>query len=400
MNIKEIIKDIEFDLYLLKIKQNGIDMLLSIKEQVSNNRSELKKYKGDLLDLQTLYNKDLMTFQKNTSIKIFNRLMDLEKYKVNGFLPDEYALEVKKLFLLLYDYGGRLNSRYVKMPADWPYIGIHAGILEDLIVVLRTPSQIGLGNKHLYSIDELIEGFKKFLDNELLEGKTFPRFMFLTSVITPNLFKHYAILLYNDLYNDNKSIENILNACISSQNNSQRIGIYKDANTTYYYAIQGVVGNIELDSRVTKVLTVDNAPNYAVHFTKNKIAQAIWNKDETKITKLTDRKETTPGSICKFERPIHALTNILLEDGSYKIFNVDKDIRNRMAHGIKDDVERPKYQAGLVIDVKKLVSLLAPGTVLTNELGTLLVYDDIPHECLLHCIISDDDIETFWKGTK
>lgn len=69
-----------------------------------------------------------------------------------------------------------------------------------------------------------------------------------------------------------------------------------------------------------------------------------------------------------------------------------------MAHGIKTDVERPKYQAGLVINVKELVSNMAPGSIRQNEIGTLLVNGDVPHKYLLHCIQSDEDIEAFWEG--
>lgn len=69
-----------------------------------------------------------------------------------------------------------------------------------------------------------------------------------------------------------------------------------------------------------------------------------------------------------------------------------------MAHGIKTDVERPKYQAGLVIDVKRLVSTLPEGSVLMNEIGTLLVNADIPRDCLLYCIESEQDVEAFWSG--
>jgi hypothetical protein len=177
--------------------------------------------------------------------------------------------------------------------------------------------------------------------------------------------------------------------------------VYKEGGETFYYAIQGILGDVEFDPRVTRVLTAENCPRYAVHFTKQVLAENIWNKVQTKVTKITGRTEPIPlGAICKFERPVHALTNVVLEDGRYRIFNVDKDIRKRMAHGIRVTVERPKYQAGLVIDVPKLIATLPAGAVKQNEIGTLLVNGDILHECLLHCISTEEDVEAFWAGSK
>jgi hypothetical protein len=71
-----------------------------------------------------------------------------------------------------------------------------------------------------------------------------------------------------------------------------------------------------------------------------------------------------------------------------------------MVHGINDDVSRPKYQAGLVIDLEKLCHILPEGMVQINELTTLLVHDDIPHECLIACLYTDDDLNYFWRIKK
>ena len=355
---------------------------LTIAESTETDR---KKSRGFRITTQTEINNQIMRNEEIVSDLVYNRLADLEQYKnADGTLPQTKAKEVHELFLILCAHGGRLNSRYVKMPKEWTWIGQFAGILEDLIVILRTPMQIGLGEKHVYSFEELFAGFRDFLGRELAEGKTYPRFMFFTR------------LLENP---SDSEITKTLIRCIKSQGNSKRIGYIDNGSEYGIYAIQGILGNVQFDDRVTKLLTLDNCPEFAVHFTKETLALSIWSNEQTTSTKRRPSGEPIyPGHICKFERPIHALTNIKFSDGKYRIFNVDKDIRDRMAHGIKEDVERPKYQAGLVIDVKKVINHLPAGSIRMNEIGTLLVNGDIPHECLLHCISSEEDVEAFWAG--
>jgi hypothetical protein len=142
-------------------------------------------------------------------------------------------------------------------------------------------------------------------------------------------------------------------------------------------------------------------PQFAVHFTKEPIAFAIWNCVLVKAPR-TREKDLTPGFICKFDRAIHALTCVGKNSKSGKFqINPDKTgIRDRMVHGINDQVSRPKYQAGLVIDIYKLAGILPRGSVQINELGTLLVTQDIPHDCLLTCLISEEDLNIFWRISK
>ncbi len=72
-------------------------------------------------------------------------------------------------------------------------------------------------------------------------------------------------------------------------------------------------------------------------------------------------------------------------------------IRDRMVHGINDTVSRTKYQAGLVIDLVKLTSTLPRGSVQINELGTLLVHDDIPSDCIIELLHTPTQLNVFWR---
>lgn len=62
---------------------------------------------------------------------------------------------------------------------------------------------------------------------------------------------------------------------------------------------------------------------------------------------------------------------------------------------ILDNVTRYKYQTGLIIDLKKLVNHLKPGSVVLNELTTMLCSEDIPRDCIID-LIDDKKIDAFW----
>jgi hypothetical protein len=73
-----------------------------------------------------------------------------------------------------------------------------------------------------------------------------------------------------------------------------------------------------------------------------------------------------------------------------------------MTHGISDTLSRPKYQSGLVFDVKALVKHFESNGqfnhVLINEIGTLLVLDDIPEHCIIHLVAGPAALDEFWSG--
>lgn len=348
------------------------------KLKTCEDKVEKKKLRGKIITLNEECNEIIRKSEKDFAKKIHARLCELESTKVNGYIPDQYLAEVKNLYLLLTKQG-RLNVRYLKLPKAWIKIGMYAGILEELIVILRTASQMGLGDKHLHTVEELQTTIRKYNqeDEDL-------RFLFLTMLCEKST----------------ENVKKVLDDAIRYQDPSFRIGIYKDGKDTFVYAIQGIYGGVAYDNRVVKTVTPDNlseVSQFGVHFTKEPIAFAIWNKVLVKAPR-TREKDLTPGSICKFDRAIHALTCVEKGDDEKIRIHPDKTgIRDRMVHGINDTVSRPKYQAGLVIDIHKLAKTISNGCVQINELGTLLVTEDIPHECLVTCLISEEDLNTFWR---
>jgi hypothetical protein len=394
---------------------------LQLKNTLSTMRSDLFKART-ALNIRIAHTENILTD------RIINRLFSFEKLKVIypkneaksiidpdihalgiPCLPDHCCEYIRQLYLHLSKLN-RFSARYVKIPRAWMKINVFAGILEDLVVILRTPDQIGLESKHMFSLDELIDGFNKFIQTEINEGKGH-RFKFMARI-----FK-----LPRD------ELSKMLTDAVFAQGKSKRIGKYED----YYYAIQGLV-KIDFDNRVITyinpinyswytyimnmlgrfcktnipsigvMLSVDerNYPLYAIHFTKLQLAQDIYNKIPTVGSRpRSNGKPLIPGSICKFDRPIHAITSIERNaDNTFVIAQSLKDIRDRMTHGISEDNVRLKYEAGLIFDVRKLVNILQPNQVMINEIGTLLVLDDIPHSCIIDCVYLKDDLDKFWRN--
>jgi hypothetical protein len=357
--------------------EKAVESIKGDLERVKQDR-QMSKHVKTLLNIhQSELNKYILAFENEISDKIVDFLFRLETFKVNGELPKQYHSFIKSSYLALASYGGRFRGRYLKLPKSWIPLGYLAGVLEDLVVIMRTAKQTGISPNHLISLDQLITGLRASYESD---SNNEARFLFMTKLLT-------------------QSIENItvfLKNAIDSQGKARRISMFTENGTFYYYSIQGLLGGVKFDSRVVKELTPDNSPLYALHFTRKELVSKIWNSEETTGKRARD-KPLVNGAICKFDRPIHALTNIEYADGYYRIVTTDKDIRDRMSHGIKENNVRPKYEAGLVIDLKRFVTNY-PGNCQINEIGTLLVHIDIPHEYILGCVATDEELEHFWNN--
>jgi hypothetical protein len=323
------------------------------------------------------------------------------------------------MYLLLASHG-RNNSRYVKLPRDWMNLGYMCGLLEDLVVVMRTLSQLNISKTHLVDIPRLITNFVEYMHKE--ESDSNHRFLFLSDLVL----------------NSHRIIDQIIVNSILSQGNSKRIGIYTplddsvlkislpgshncyanlQMNIRYIYAIQGIYG-MSYDPRVTNPITTRNSSysKYAIHFTKKEIAYNIYHNVPTTSHRLrSNGLPIYPGTICRFDRHIHAISDIekISEPDSYSVnsFSVNsyfvisqklKNIRDRMSHGISDEISRPKYEAGLIIDIESLVqdyeSSKINTQIIINEIGTLLISSDIPRKYIIGLIITDEDLNKFWAG--
>lgn len=385
MNFKQLLSLEDRTNAIVASKREKVDKYNDLLAQATE-KLEKKKYRGLGHTLSCEINEFIRVEQAKLASRIFNRLFEMEGLKnENGILVSEdHLLEVKNLYLLL-SRQGRLNVRYLKLPKCWLEIGMLGGVLEELIVILRTPAQIGMGAKHMHTVEELMSGIQKLQLAEECEGKTDIRFLFLTKLTEQ----------------PTANVRKLLELAITCQGPSKRIGMHEDDDTLYLYAIQGIYGGIVYDERVVTTITPDTFPYpnfFAVHFTRANIADAIWNSVVIDAPRSRE-KPLAAGSICKFDRAIHALTcvDFNFNDNSYMIAEDKVGIRDRMVHGINDTIERPKYQAGLVIDILLLCCTLPIGKVQINELGTLLVHDDIPRECIVECLQTDEQLRKFWR---
>jgi hypothetical protein len=280
------------------------------------NRTKMQTLKGKMFAAKESRN----TFIDEQDIIIARAIMDelwsLDKYKNDkNFIEDLQICEyVRKLYLLLSTHG-RLNARYVKLPRDWMNLGYDCGLLEDLVVVTRTLGQLGICKSHMVKSEDLIQGFKDYTTRE---GYT-----------APNSINRFAFL--GDLFSrvaDSATVQNKLSRAILSQGASKRIGIYQTKPDvihngvvsypqTFYYAIQGLY-NLEFDPKVTTSIQssdfykeVCTVPLYAIHFTRADIALSIFtNAPTTSYRKRPNGKDLVPGAICRFDRVIHAITDI------------------------------------------------------------------------------------------
>jgi hypothetical protein len=353
------------------------DYILSGTQNISDIPKVDKKLprilRGIINNLRSDCNNSRSEFQIDTRNRIIAVLKSYNKFKADGYLPDKYLDDIKQLYLLLLDIKDRYSARYQKTPFDWMCLGVDAGLLEDMVVVMRLTSQVGLPERHLISINELIDFFS---DEKTVENYEH-RFLFLIDFIKNNSKENISVHFSN---------------LIKNQRESVRIGLYTEKGVDYFYSLQGLFG-VPYDPRVSTVVTPDNCPSYAIHFTVNPIANAIWNNETT-------YEQFPVGYICKprkrYARDIHGITQIQRNpDGSFEMKESHKFIRFRMVHGINDNVTKYKYQTGLIIDLKKLVNYLKPGSVVMNELTTMLCSEDIPRDCIID-LIDDKKIDPFW----
>jgi hypothetical protein len=336
-----------------------------------------------------------------------------EKTETDSVLSDDQAEIVRQLYLIMTKHG-RLNSRYIKLPRNWMCLGYQCGFLEDLVVVMRTLGQLKISLTHMVGLTDLVTGFLTYLAREAeKDDDNPPRFSFLTNVLT------------NRLKGDRPAMRAFFRNAIEAQGASMRIGVWSDLSDQsddaddYYYAIQGMY-SLEFDPRVTRsIKSVDYSedyagdpdiapPKYGIHFTVARTAIPIYRGEDTTChRRRKNGKPILPGHICRFDRVIHAISDLSpvdpddLDQG-FKIAPKLKDIRSRMTHGISDEVTRQKYEAGLIFNVQKLVAHFeAQGLedqVLLNEINTLLIQDDIPPDCIIGLISTPEELDAFWLG--
>lgn len=405
--------------------------MIAINQMIVKNEETLEILQEELNSLIQCFpnpKKDerIQIFKKRNEISLQkeNHLREVVEHSLlflNSISTSEENLsEIKEIYLILAKYCGESLSRYFKLPLGWLALGSGGGILEDLIVVLRTPKNVfphlfcgeEIKNSPIFEIEELFNELNKvFQDQKLCD-----RFPFL----------HYFCTLNCEV---DSFISNLLRL-LNLQNANKRIGHFIEDQKIFLYTIQGLFG-MKYSPRSVKILDyslqlarVDERefPLYAVHFTSRDIATKIWNCEPT-ISPI--KNEILPvGEIIRFrnKRAIHCIGDVEKIEDHFYIGEKSRDISKRMTDNISGD-RRVKYTAGLIIDLRSLffyysshpLSLESEGefspslslsrvreseverSIFQNEIGTILIERNVPRECIVASLLSEEEVNSFWR---
>lgn len=320
---------------------------------------------------------------------ILDELFSLEskKQKNHEYYPSldvQYHSHVYQLYTILSRMNN--NDKYLQLPRSWMKIGACAGILKDLTDILRQPFQIGLTNKHLFSLNELMIAFTTHSDTL--------RFIFLDCI-----FRKSSSI---------SQISSILKCAILSQGKCKDVGIHINMNDSqyYYYAIQDLSGDVKYDDRVVSTITCNTLklPLYAIYFTDKENANNIYLKNKT-LSPLIVKSDNGKPDL----KIIQAMTGVekILDDCDIKETKcfIEKFTSTKSASD--EYIERRKllgqevFEAGLIIDVLKLATYFKDigleKSLLINEVDTLLILNDVPHDCIIELLSTEEELKLYWR---
>jgi hypothetical protein len=389
----------------------GIDSLNNVEFDVVKKIYDKNKYiegiEKELFDTKNIFDKSrlkneqlklkrdlsnyLISMENRISYMVCTCLQNMEKEKIDCVLDQDKLMEVGNIYIMLSRWG-KFNSLYQKIPHQLLCTGINAGILEDLLYVLRKPKVIGLKMKHIHSEKELVDTLN----------------IYFTKTLNTNTSIRLSFLNYLFKTQTYDGIISTLNKAIHSQYFVRRIGIkqIKGTNEMMYYTYNGLYYRIPYDIRVVRDIDVDyfmkhDSIKYAIHFMKKRIAIDIWNEEETVLRKSLNRKSHL-GSVCVIEQSILA-TPVELLSHDYVIHHSCKNMKKSLNYGLNDS-SKSNYSGGLIIDLEKLWHEYNEhseyvSAIQMNELGLILIHYDIPSSCIVKCVYGEE-LNKLWNDTE
>lgn len=367
-------------------KNNEVELVETMIANCITNfeRNKLRSKKTKLNeDLQ----KYLTAMEKRISYMVCKCLHNLEREKVDSLLDQDRLNEVGNIYILLSRWG-KFNNIYKMIPPQLLCVGINAGILEDLLFVLRRPRYIGLKQKHLHSEKEIVDTLNSYFTKRMSGDNTvelsFLNYLFKTQV-------------YDD-------IVNFIRQAITSQFIVRRIGIKqtKETGEFMYYAYNGLYDRIPYDKRVVRAVDGDYLVNednyrYCVHFMNKDNALAVWEGKSTIVARSLNRRSQT-GSICVVKKSIVTTPVIMLGYENYKIHKDCSEVKESLNFGLNERSKK-NYNGGLIIDLKRLHDKYAEEEIedgiQINELNIVLIHYDIPNSCIIK-YVADQEVEDMW----
>jgi hypothetical protein len=139
--------------------------------------------------------------------------------------------------------------------------------------------------------------------------------------------------------------------------------------------------------------------------TKTETANKIYAKEHIKPSRRVRRKlgklPSDAGYLCGMGRHLHTLGHCVLVPAGY--VTASHELRAKVKHKVTEHAtNREKYQSAIGIDLMLLYehysSMPKQKIAGINELGTVIVFVDVPPSCLIWGIDGPIDAGTFWKG--
>lgn len=260
---------------------------------------------------------------------------------------------------------------------------------EDLLVLLRCPLGFSLGKRQTYSANDI----KLWQERMSNQSGTFPR---KVSHLNPK---------------DWQVTDEFMVKLVESQNPSHlRFGRIDKNGVNRFYALQGVQDTVPYEV----FSEIPDSCNNLTHMTKTSTAQSIYNKElivhESDPSVCRQRKNQKRklgdlpkegGWLCGMGRNLHTLGFCELHPAGY-VCASDK-IKTLVTHKVVENAKnREKYECAIGIDLKRLYSyypkMKKSEIGIVNEVGTVIIFVDVPYECLIFGKDGPIDATTFWKG--
>ena len=254
---------------------------------------------------------------------------------------------------------------------------------EDLLVLLRCPLAFSLGKRQIYSAID-IKGWQERMSKQC---DTFPRKVTHLNPTSWQVTDDYLVNL------------------VKSQNQSHlRFGKTVKDGVNRFYALQGLQDTVPYEI----FNEIDESCTYLTHMTKFSTGQSIFRKElvvpvsessdcrqrKNQKRKLGDLPKEG-GWLCGMGRNLHMLGFCVPHSSGYVC--ASEKTKTLVSHKVVE-----KYECAIGIDLKRLYSYYPTfkrsQVGIVNEVGTVIIFVDVPYECLIFGKDGPIDASTFWNG--
>ena len=253
-------------------------------------------------------------------------------------------------------------------------------VLEDLVVLLRCSVSFNLGKRQVHSASQLL----KWQHSYEKRGAGFPKKL---RHLTP----------------DNVKLDEEFLLSIVKAQHPDHLRIF--AKSVKGVMVFGAYQGLQDSSRYEFLFEVPESSRFLTHMSKKDTTQQIYKRETIKVTRKVRRAigplPSEPGFLCGMGRHLHTLGHCVLTSGGHVA--ASQELRDKVKHKVTDHAtNRDKYQAAIGIDLHKVYRhyprLSKTQVAGINELGTVLVFVDVPPDCLIWGKNGPIDAGTFWKG--